>query len=250
MPDAASKSILVIGMSHINAVKAAVINSSQADFEFMRISISKGKKKKQECHPAFDVETGKIVSDRLQTPEPDVVVLCLSGAEHNQLAMFEHPDRFMLVPENGTVQADMEDRQLLPSGLFKDIVKTRRSSVRALINEVVASFPTSQLMVMLPPPPLENGVKLRDLKDATPGMAAVWEYGVASDETRMAAYAISTSVITEEAHDIGATVIEPDAAALTSKGLLREDFCENATHGNAEYGGLMLRKILDAGNLR
>ncbi len=243
MPDPSNKSLLFIGMSHVIAIRTANEKQPRPGVEVLRIPTEKSVKNTGQAYPAFDIESGKILPDKLGNPNPDVVVLCLSGNEHNVYALFEHPEKFALVTADGRVDDDIDDRTFVPSSVFKDLVLARRVANREMTQDIAALFPKAQIVQMLPPPPMEDGEALRNMKDMDPKLEEAFKSGIGPDATRLAAYEIGIEVIKDEVRAHDALIVEPHPDALTKAGFLKAELCDNPTHGNAVYGQMMLDKI-------
>lgn len=224
-----SKTTLVIGNSHTNAIIRALEREPRPGFEALNILIG-------EQHPR--VEAKHIVPAMIEADRYSTIVCSFGGSEHTVLGLLEAPQPFdFRTPE--TDEADPA-RAAIPYAMVEALLTSML--VTPLINWRVAreAFDGPIYQLASPPP-------FRD-----PPTGIVWptlfndklERGFTPASIRMKLYRTHCAVVRAAcaALDIGyiehpRRVVDPDGF------LLKRYWTREPTHGNARYGSLVLDQI-------
>lgn len=215
--------ILLIGHSHVKCVEMAARRQGQPSW--LRI-VNLLRLNKQD-------RTARSVLELTKGFEPDAVCLCLGGNFHNVIGMLEHPQPFSIWP--GCV----EGRSLIPRSLMRDLFEEHLHP--QLMADLFEPF-SVQRLVMDVPPPVFDFEHIR----AHPGrFADRLRQGLPPAELRRQLYKLQSNVLRDLAVTNQATFVLPPAAVADRDGFLAQPYrFTDPTHGNAEYGRVMLEEIL------
>lgn len=227
--------ILVIGMSHIGALRRA-LTAEQAGFIDM-ISL-----------PArledLDKRKGEIKVWERKGLKAEVVCLSIRGNFHSQFGLLENPEKFRLGDAvAGSVPSGESDRRFIPRDMLRAHFREQLEAHLTKWYEFLHSqFPGSRFVHVCAPPPIENEAHLC----AHPGIfAPKMHLGIAPRDLRLKIYELQTELYREQAARFGAVFLSPPAEALTADGFLDRTYWHlDPTHANAQYGELVLKQIL------
>ena len=105
---------------------------------------------------------------------------------------------------------------------------------------VLRHIAPNPLVHVLPPPPREHPERASHFEEL---QELVARHGFAPDSLRLKWYRRYCSRLSAQLEAIGCAVLRPPAEACAQSGLLREEFAEGLSHGNAAYGALTARQI-------
>lgn len=121
------------------------------------------------------------------------------------------------------------------------------ASIASLLTALYEAFPGAKRAYLNPPPPIGDWEHIKHHPGAFAGKI---QCGPAPDALRIALYRIQTDCFRSLAEKNGAMFIEPDPSTITPEGFLAKGyFNRDPTHGNAAYGKLMLKKVIDEAGL-
>jgi len=200
----------------------------------LRDIVQKGKSKK-------DIAQG--VAAALDGFEPDAVCVSVGGNYHNILGIIENPVPFSVgLGDGGVVPKGSDDRQFIPSSVMEDMFRNYFDD--HLVGELYGAFPSAKRLYLNPPPPIPDFEHIRK----NPGIFRdSLHLGSAPNDLRLALYQFQSKVIADVARQNEAIFVEPEQSLLDEDGFLAEQFFSNdPTHGNVEYGQVMLDKLMSA----
>jgi hypothetical protein len=231
--------LLILGMSHTRALRAALRPDERARIEVVNLR----------DHPELmDKKRGQLSLGRRSWERPDLLVLTLEGNLHNVFSLKENPRPFALGDAAmGAVPADPA-RHFVPYDMLREHFARRLRAHARMTAQAQAHFPGVPALHLAPPPPVRA---LRPLDPDGPpleGAALMMRYlafDAAPPSLRVRIHAVQTDLARAEARRLGAGFQDPPEAALSPDGLLADGFWDDdPTHGNARYGRLVLDAAL------
>lgn len=233
---ASQKPILLIGMSHITAVRNAMREDERRIVESINLN---------ERSDIFDERRNHLNLDYFRNYGPQVVLLSIRGNFHNVFGLIENPiplaigdSVFGAVPP---VRSD-EDRMrhFVPEGVARAFFSAKLNE-RAFVHlkPLVERFSEAKFFHLCSPPPSGDA----DHISAFPGVfRSKIGLGVSPPALRRKLYDIHTDLFRQACLAQGISFVEvPDGVVDEDGIMLREFWNRDATHGNEAYG----RRVLD-----
>lgn len=242
-----SRAILVIGQSHVAAVRAAAKARREADPDRPRTRVIHT----IEPHYAPEIEgegddarfTPALVDTiREQIDRHAPLVASASGGNvHNGFALIRHPRPydFLLSEEEGPpLDPEAEPvtealvRAALEAGMGRDRIRLRE--IRRLGGEVVQ---------LESPPPLADGAAIAEQADAYFRDRGIAELGVAPAGLRYKIWRLHSRIVAGYCAGLGLRFLPVPPETRDAQGFLRPEFAGDATHGNQAYGEAVIRAL-------
>jgi len=224
---------LVIGMSHIIALRNAALLEKDKSFEFINLNkytnlLSKGQ---------FDIdydEIGKI--------EPNYLVFSLGGNLHNIFGIVENSVPFSIGHFSDYFEQEKLGRQLIPIYVMRDEFELQYKFLFSLSKKLCAIFSKSKIIYCNSPPPISQE-RLSYINQG-PHFKEILNRGFAPKSLRLDLFRIQTDVVSTHAINQGAIFLDSPAEAIDNEGFLLESYCSNDfTHANLAYGQLVLKQL-------
>lgn len=242
-----NRAILVIGQSHVAAVRSAAKARREADPDRLRTRVIhtiepqyapevEGEGDEARFTPVL-VDT---IRDQIDRHAP-LVASASGGNVHNGFALIRHPRPydFLLSGEDGPpLDPDAEPvtealvRAALESGLARDRIRLRE--IARLGGDVVQ---------LESPPPLADGAAIAAQADAYFRNRGIAELGVAPAGLRYKIWRLHSDIVAGYCRDLGMRFLPVPAEMQDEHGFLRPEFAGDATHGNQAYGEAVIRAL-------
>lgn len=228
------KKILVIGHSHMNALKSAP--SAQSGFHFV----------------SFLERAGGGYDDRLAAELPAdaagtwrAAVLLLRGNVHIELGLVRHPHApfdFCLPEDPGLPLA--ANAAALPAGLVESILQRHLAPEREQMRALASRLAGLPCLRVQSPPPLPDAFVERH----PAGFAAqVARHGVAPLAMRRKLWRLNSRLVRGHCEADGIAYLPAPAAAIDDEGCLAQAYRRpDPAHANHLYGDLVLQQVRDA----
>ncbi|MHA3792057.1 hypothetical protein [Sphingomonas sp. YL-JM2C] len=243
-----SRAILVIGQSHVAAVRAAAKARREADPDRPRTRVIhtiepqyapevEGEGDGARFAPAL----ADAIREQIDRHAP-LVASASGGNVHNGFALIRHPRPydFLLSDEDGPpLDPDAElvtealVRAALEAGLERDRVRLRE--IRRIAGEGVIQLES--------PPPLADGTIIAAQADAYFRNRGIAELGVAPAGLRYKIWRLHSRIVAGYCADLGLRFLPAPAGTRDARGFLRPEFAGDATHGNQAYGEAVIRAL-------
>jgi hypothetical protein len=235
--------ILLIGQSHVAAVRAAATIRRERDPASPRTRvIHTGEPlyapELEDGGSRFAAPLAAAIQDQIDRHAPRVAS-CIGGNYHNVLSLIRHPRPFdFRLTEEDSVEPAVEllpltlVRETLSRGMATDLTRLR------LLADLVGPF-----LHLQSPPPLADGALIAERADAFFRTSAMAELGVAPAVLRHRMWRLASSIIADTCAEIGARFVPVPREAMTADGFLDSDFAGDATHGNGRYGEVLIRTL-------
>jgi hypothetical protein len=226
------KKILVIGHSHMNALKAAP--SAKADFHFISFL---------ECASGgYD----KSLSAEFPGDPGDwrAAVFLLRGNVHIELGLVKHPAApfDFCLPEAPTLPL-AADATLLPASLIETILQRHLAPERDQLRELASRLPGLPCLRVESPPPLPD----KFVESNPAGFATqVALHGVAPLAMRYKLWRLNSRLVGGHCKELDVGYLTAPAQAIDSEGCLAQAYRRpDPAHANHLYGELVLHQVRD-----
>lgn len=234
--------ILILGMSHVRALRSALTAEDEALVEVINLRLASD---------VFDSKTQKLSLGARNWSDFDVVCLSMGGNLHNVFSLMEGREPFALGDAQlGRVPTQDMTRHFVPRDMLTAEFARRLKPMLQQERVAHEHFPRARFIHLCPPPPVRA---LRPSAASTTTLAAevllrfqmVFEAAPSSD-LRRRIFDVQREIYAANASALGAVFLEPPAEAITPDGLLDDRYWDDdPTHGNAAYGRLVLRRVLE-----
>lgn len=229
--------ILIVGHSHVQCLHAAALASGRKNVDVINIA------NLPNYRTASAEETTAMVLEAARHKDPQALCLCLFGNEHNIAGLIDHPQPFSVGDiEMIDVSPNTEGRWFIPNSVALDSFREWLGVVPKLKRSLYSAFPKAQGFYIPPPPPISDWAHIL----AYPSVFSdKLHLGPAPDTLRLTLYRLQCQVLQDAAEDCGARVIATDPQAVDRRGFLQQGlYGPDPTHGNLQYGTLMLTRIV------
>lgn len=247
-----NRAILAVGHSRLGAIRRAYQPYLKGDgarpfeFTFLRllddifqpnIVSEKGVDNLHELIPAR-------FKEMVHQVNPDVIISCVMGNEHNFLALLNHPRRFdFYLPARPDLLTD-ESAEVLPVALVEDLIRARLKKF-SLYLSVLAPLSNGRMLHVPPPPPVASASHI----EAHPAMfeKRLQNRGVSPAPFRLKVWLLTCEIQRQLCEDVGVAFYGLPRAVFDADGFFARSYWnEDPTHGNTEYGKLILDDIVRA----
>ena len=236
-----NRAILVIGQSHVAAIRSAAKARREADPDRPRTRVIHTIE--PQYAPEVDGETfapalEEAIRDQVARHDP-LIASASGGNVHNGFALIRHPRPydFLLSGEAGPpLDPEAEPltealvRVALEEGLARDRVRLRE------ISRIAGDF-----IQLESPPPVADGAAIAAQADAYFKNRAIGELGVASPGLRYKIWRLHSRIVAGYCAELGARFLPVPAELQDKQGFLRPEYAGDATHGNQAYGEAVIR---------
>jgi len=243
-----SRAILVIGQSHVAAIRSAAKIRREADPDRPRTRVVHTMEPRYAPELAGDGEARRFaapleeaIRDQIQRHAP-IVASASGGNVHNGFALIRHPRPydFLLSGEDGPpLDPGAEPvtealvRAALEAGLERD--RQRLREIRRIAGEGVVQLES--------PPPIADGAAIAERADAYFRDRGIAKLGVAPAGLRYKIWRLHSRIIAQYCADLGLRFLPVPRAVQDERGFLRPEFAGDATHGNQAYGEAVIRAL-------
>ncbi|NHZ81217.1 hypothetical protein F2P44_18330 [Massilia sp. CCM 8695] len=224
------KAILVIGHSHINALRA--VPEAQQACDFMSFTEAGGAY--QQRDPAE--------FKALAAGPADTLVFMMGGNTHITLGMLNPPEPFdFYLPEHTGLPMNPAAR-LLPVDLVRLLLTRHLKPDLAYLGQLSAVFKGRRQLHIESPPPLPSEY----IEQHPSGFAErVRERGVAPVAFRHKFWLLHSAILRDHCTALGITFVARPAGTQDADGCLATPYLRaDPTHANEAYGALLLAQIL------
>lgn len=242
-----SRSILVIGQSHIAAMRSAAKARREADPDRPRTRVIHT----MEPHYAPEVEgegddarftavLEESIRDQIARNAP-LVASASGGNVHNGFALIAHPRPydFLLSGEDGPALnsaaeplPEAQVRAALEAHLARDRVRLRE--IKRIAGDVIQ---------LESPPPVADSAWIAAQADAYFKDRGLADLGVAPPALRYKIWRLHSRIFAGYCADLGLGFLPVPSETQDAQGFLRLEYAGDATHGNEAYGEAVIRAL-------
>lgn len=241
-----TRNLLVIGQSHVGAIRAAARARREADPQAPRTrTIHSGEARfapelvDGPDGPAYAPPLAAEIDDQIARHAP-LVASCIGGNVHNVLALMRHPRPFdfRLPGESDALDPAAEPiafalvEAALAAAMARDLIRFRLLAARV-----------PGLVHLQSPPPLADNRRIAEQADAFFRTRAIGAGDVAPPALRRRMWLLQSRIMRAACDAAGATFLDVPDAVLDGDGFLGAAFAGDATHGNQAYGEAWIAKL-------
>ena len=235
------KRVLAIGHSHLGALEF-FLRSKQEFSEFELEIVQLLSSEYADIEQDSDGRTARTL--RQKDENCDLVVLAISGNEHQMMGLVNHPRPFdFVLPERPDLPLQ-KDREIVPFELIRD---TLESWMKPDLFRKMSELLTRPMFQLEPPPPVLDEEHIRN--HAGIFREKIDKFGVNHPAIRFKLWRVSSNLIASYCAKFGIEFLPVPAEAVGPEGFLHYmALCPDPTHANGWYGALVvhqLRELLD-----
>ncbi|TDW16549.1 hypothetical protein EV128_1341 [Rhizobium azibense] len=224
--------VYITGMSNTDAIAAALRTyDGPLKFEIDRLN------------PKINTEsfTGAKANPVYFRPrlQAKLVVFALWGNWYNTIAIVEHPEPFDFIYPGVDETVDA-GRRIIPFAQMKRIVN---NNVRYRLEMVktLAPLTNSKILMMEPPPPIEDENHILKFPGAFSEAVTV---GVTPAPIRRKLWKLQSQVYSDLSEETGMEFFPFLPEAMSPSGYLAPEYCyRDPTHANAKYGEMVVSEL-------
>lgn len=223
---------LVIGNSHTTAIAAALARSPDSRFQVVNIA------------SYFDPVNRRnkfVPADITSLFQPQRIFCTFGGSEHSVMGLLEAPDRFdFRLPSDDSVEPG---RVLIPHGLVRSTLTQAMQTGLKNLREIRRLYACPITHLCTPPP--FRAIGERQLLPRV--FQENLRLGLSPASIRRKLYVLHSDITLEVCASERVGFMKVPAQCRDTEGYLLERYwSKDPTHGNAEYGALMVQLMLEA----
>lgn len=238
-----SRNILIVGHSHINALRQAAIVRREADPDRPRtrtIHLLDPDLQPEMDGDDFSAGMKATILDQIERHDP-VIASAIGGNGHAAHALIAY-ERFdfeleggdsLPIDEGATIRSEAEVREALARVMTLELSRLR------LYRDLVGPF-----WHIESPPPVRSAEWI--VEHAEPYFLDQPEFrshGIAAPGVRYRCWLLASRMVREMCDEMGCRYLPVPAHLRGEAGLLRPSQARDATHGNAQFGEAMLQAL-------
>jgi len=243
-----NRAILVIGQSHVGAIRSAARTRREADPDRLRTRVIHSMEPQYAPEVEGAGEDGRFTSaleaairDQIERHAP-LVASASGGNVHNGFALIRHPRPydFLLSGEEGPpLDPEAEPvtealvRGALEAGLARDRVRLRE----------IRRIAGGEVIQLESPPPVADGGYIAAQADAYFRERGIADLGVAPAGLRYRIWRLHSRIVAGYCAELGLRFLPVPRETQDGQGFLRPEFAGDATHGNEAYGEAVIRNL-------
>ena len=201
-------------------------------------AVSKGEKVR-----ALSEKLETFLRGSLAEQKPDAILLICMGNEYNSLGMLRHPRPFDFTLPGSDLPL-IEGAEVIPHGMMKDHLRETVDNNALLFwrffNDVAGDVP---IYMVPPPPPIASEEHILSFPGAFADRAG--EYGISPVSLRRKLWLLYCEVLRDGIAGTGTTFVDLPPVVFTDGCLSRQFWQKDPTHGNLDYGLVVLDHVLD-----
>lgn len=234
-----TKKVLVIGDSHTHALSTAISsrkNEARVQFKVFWLMSRKGRRGDISSKEAFEIIS------KLQAS--DLLVITILGTAHNALGLLQHDEPFDIAPRPETNISHFEiikGSSLIPRAALWDSLQNSMTE-NTFIPKAREAARCNTCHLFTPPPKEDNNFIMESTKRYQ--QRSIADRGVGHPSLRLKLWQLEMEVLGAVCAKWGVSTVPTPNAACTREGFLKpEYYAKDATHGNEDYGELVLQQL-------
>lgn len=223
--------ILVIGNSHTTAIAAALERTPDSRFEVVNLA---------SYFEPVNRRNKLVPLDITSLFQPERIFCTFGGSEHSVMGLLEAPDRFdFRWPSDDSVEPG---RTLIPYGLVRSTLTQAMQTGLNNLREIRRLYDCPITHLCTPPPFRAIGKKQVLPRVFQENL----HLGVSPASIRRKLHVLHSDIAREACTVEGVRFMEVAPECHDADGYLLEQYwSKDPTHGNAEYGALMIQHMLE-----
>ncbi len=232
--------IVIFGDSHVDAIKQALRKRPKTDeLEISALRVARMKAGTM----IGDLSVDDAVTLAGSLGEHDLLALAVGGNQHQIFGLVRHPEAFdFFEPGGGDVRPD---HAVIPYRALRDIFEGGlRGRDYATWKRVVDGATRCRVLHLTPVPPKADEAHIRRRLETAFVEQGLAEKGITPAEIRLKIWRLQVSLFRAICDEEALPLLPPPPDTQTDEGFLRpEYYADDATHANASYGELLLRRL-------
>ncbi len=236
------RKVLLIGDSHIYAIQAALAKKAKVppgfSFEALRVGSHKNTKVKGDVTIDGAIEKVKSLSAN------DVFVTLLRGNEFNSVGLIQHPRPFDVMMPGETANQMQHGAEIIPVQTLRAFFTTSLVSGYGKLLLKLKGSCAAQMACLTSPAPKEDAEHIKRGAETYFRDLGISEIGVTPAPVRLKLWTLQQQALEAFCGANNIAYLDNPADARDEAGFLkRKYYAGDATHGNKEYGSLVLWQI-------
>ena len=243
--------ILVVGQSHVAAIRAAAKTHREAFPDAPRTRVIhtieevhapefEGVVDGDYSAATFGPKLRAAIEDQIARHHPRVASV-VGGNVHNVLALMRHPRPFDFILSGEEGPPRDEEAELIPEALVRASLSARLAPDFARLRALEAIV--GPFLHIESPPPVRDGTFIAERAEGAFRDRAGPQVAAAGPGLRWRMWRLSSALLREAVEDLGCTYLSAPPTARDADGFLDLEFAADPTHGNEAYGELLIRAI-------
>lgn len=243
-----SRAILVIGQSHVAAIRSAAKARREADPDRPRTRVIHtleerygpeiiGAGDEARFSPALE----EAIRDHIARHDP-IRASVSGGNVHNGFALIRHPrpfDFLLSIEAGPPLDAAAEP---ITEAMTRAALESALDHDRARLREIARIMGPGTIQVESPPP-LADDAQIAALADAYFRERGIAAQGVAPAPLRYKMWRLHARIVAGYCADLGLRYLPVPTEVQDGEGFLRPELAGDATHGNEAYGEAIIRAL-------
>ncbi|WP_165322577.1 hypothetical protein [Rhizorhabdus phycosphaerae] len=243
-----SRPILVIGQSHVAAIRAAAKTRREADPDRLRTRVIHTMEERyapelvgEGDETRFSPTLEEAIRDQIARHDP-IRASVSGGNVHNGFALIRHPRPFdfLLSTEVGP-PLDLA-AEPITEAMMRTALESALDRDRARLREIARIMGPGVIQVESPPP-LADDARIAALADGYFRERGIAAQGVAPAALRYKMWRLHSRIVAGYCADLGFRYLRVPAETQDGQGFLRPELAGDATHGNEAYGEAIIRAL-------
>lgn len=238
----AKRKVLIVGDSHVYAIKAAVEKTADRHpaFEFVALRLSTEKNGQR----IGDIDLAELLTGAAELRPNDALVTTLRGNQYNTMGLMRHPRPFDIKVPGFADLPDESYEELIPCATaaahMADSLRRGYGKHLARLRKV-SSAPVLCLCV---PSPKEDEEHIMNGAEAYFRDAGIADIGVSPAPLRLKLWELQRRALEDFCSELNITFLANPPGTRDVIGYLdRSYYANDATHANAGYGALVLDQL-------
>ena len=252
--DSSKQAILVLGNSHIAALRAASVSMLSTDsaklariFAFLTLPPGHFWVRPNQAGIPYDLRLIEEVRQYGKQLPGCILVSTIFGNGHFILGGIKHDIPFDFIEPSRQSEFYRSERTIIPYSLFR--LRAHRSTevLLGILKIFVDDFLLSVIHVSSPPPTADNFILATYVNrtDTRKSAASTNELCVEDPEIRLKTWRLFEDVAKEVVEAAGGLYMPPPSEALDHQGYLLKEFEGDGFHANTKYGNAVLRQLAE-----
>ncbi|MGC6331250.1 hypothetical protein [Rhizorhabdus sp. FW153] len=243
-----SRAILVIGQSHVAAIRSAAKARREADPDRPRTRVIHtleeryapemiGAGEEARFSPALE----EAIRDQIARHDP-IRASVSGGNVHNGFALIRHPRPFdFLLSTEAGPPLDSAAEPIIEA-MMQTALESALDHDRARLREIARIMGPGVIQIESPPP-LADDARIAALADGYFRERGIAAQGVAPAPLRYKMWRLHSRIVAGYCADLGLRYLPVPAETQDGEGFLRSELAGDATHGNEAYGEAIIRAL-------
>ncbi len=241
----ARRRIMIVGDSHIYAIKAALtkVADQHPTFEFSALRLSTEKN----GQTIGDIDLAGLLSTAAELENSDALVTTLRGNQYNTMGLMRHPRPFDIRVPGFPDLPDGSYEELIPYATAYAYMSDslRRGYGKQLTR--LAKVSSAPILCLSVPSPKEDEAHIMNGAETYFRNAGIGDIGVSPAPLRLKLWELQSRALAEFCSELNITFLANPSGTRDAAGYLdRSYYADDATHANAAYGGLVLAQVAAA----